>query len=1269
MCSVVLILFGFSCSLLSVSAWAQGGQQFTGQVLDSTGAAIPGAQVTIHNQATDAEEKAVTTSSGDYSVPYLPIGTYTITVVKDGFEIEKRTDILLNTDQASKIDFKLRPGKVTETIVVNGSASQIDLSKGDRGEVIDSARISETALDSRNPFGLFGLSPGAHNFSADQYPRPFDVVSRNLYANGSPQPADLNIDGVTNTAGGNAGYAGVVPSVDALKEFKVVINPYDASFAKGAGNSIDMSFKSGGNKFHGVADYFMRRSWLDAYQYQQKYNYVVNGQPLVKAPHKRDQYSVEGDGPLVIPHLFNGRDKVFYTVNYEFMHDIQPNGGESVYSIPSPAMLSGDFSQAQYYYYYSPSDKINPCGSAPSCLQPLIIYDPSLPTTTYVDPEDGQTKTARQPFPGNIIPANRISGVSAAALATYKYITPNLTPCSTCAPNTNNYGVLQGEDDTWRNALVKVDYRVGPSDALSFRWTAQGRWDKGGTPPIPFDDPAEVYCPGTQPKSEVGAVQWTHTVSPTLLLNVAATVISEEENRAKCGQSFSGNEDLALGFSSAYSNQLTNIHNFPNFNDSGLLNAAGYDNPGPGSTGYGRTDHTLQFLPTVTKIIGPHTLRAGFDIRFNQFDYPTGGNNDQYNFNNNFTTHFWTGGQYTTGDAPGFTSGSSIAETLLGYPSGGTVYDNLHQFFSQHYLAPWAQDDWKITKRLTLNLGLRWDFSTAPVERDNRMNGTINLSVLNPVSANIPMGTAALGTFTNLQGGMEFAGVNGQPRGAYFTNMLQIQPRIGFAYALTNRLSLHGGVGENYLSDQTTNGNDGFSSYTNIISTTDNGLQPLFLTNGGSFADPLTNVVKPTGSSLGYLQDVGRSVSFSNPHYHIPSLWNYSLELQAQVTKRDVVTAAYVGNREPNGTVGNDLDLYSPQWNAQCDIERGGNHNLCDGAAGQIANPFLGLDAFNGTGFYNSNTLSKSQFERPYPEFSDVYENNATNDFRAWYNSFQATYTHQMSHSVSLHVAYTHAYMMQAGSWQDELNNVRSRYLQGSNTTKHAVNISGVGYLPFGRGRDFFSKAPTWADEIINGWEVSPFLTYYSGFPWGIGGNWEEFPSGSAVTHSMAVKRTLLPPDAQHPNTRIRGVTPCVGSRNQNYGLPGSTSPQINISQSSTSETTACGPGGTNTPFVTAADGYAVQRVNEFSGVYQPGAPHFDLAVSKNFAIHGVQQIFRSDVTNFKFTFDLFNALNHPNWDEGYNGCCGIDFGTIPKGPNGPTNTPRYLQLSAKLNW
>jgi hypothetical protein len=1260
---VVLILLGFSWSLLGVSATAQGGQGFTGHVLDSTGAVIPGAEVTIHNQATNVEEKAVTTSAGDYTVPYIIPGTYTISVVKNGFEVEKKTDILLNVDQASTIDFRLSPGAVTQTVTVNGSAAQIDRSKADRGEVIDSQRISETALDSRNPFGLFGLSPGTHNFSATQYPRPFDIVSRNLYANGSPQPADLNLDGVTNTAGGNAGYAGIVPSVDALKEYKVNLNPYDASFAKGAGNSIDMSLKSGGNKFHGVADYFMRRSWLDAYPYQVKYNHVVDGTPLAKPPHKRDQYSVEADGPLIIPHLFNGRDKVFYTVSYEYIHDVQPNGGESVYSIPSPAMIAGDFSQAQFEYYYTTADKFNPCpNAAPNCAQPLNIYDPLQPLSTYVDPLDGQTKSARQQFPGNIIPASRISSVGAAILATYKYITPNVNPGPNYAPYTNNYEVLQGEDDIWRNALIKVDYHVGPKDDLSFRWSAQARWENNGVPPVPLDDPAEESCPGIQPKSETGAAQWTHIFSPTLLLNVAATVISTVESESICGTTFPFNEKEALGFSAAYVNQLPNNNHFPNINPSGPLNAANYDDFGPNGTGGSGIDHTLQFLPTITKIIGAQTIRAGMDIRFNQFDNPFGGSNDQYNFTNDFTQHYFTGGQYTVGDAPNYTSGSSIAELLLGYPSSGSTSTTVNQFFSQHYLAPWVQDDWRITKRLTLNLGLRWDFATAPVERHNKENGIFNTSVLNPISSSIPAGTAALGTATELQGGLQFVGVGGQPRGTYYTNMLQVQPRIGFAYALTDRLSLHGGVGENYLSDRSTNGDFGFYGTTTYNPSTNNGLTPYTATNAGGFSDPILVVEQPTGSSLGYLEALGQSISFFNPHYHIPSVWNYSVELQAQVSKRDVVTMAYVGNREPNGAVTNNINNISPQWDAQCDLERGGNHNLCDSATGQIANPFLGIPAFQGTSYYNSSTLSKSVFTQPYPEFGSISENGATNNYRAWYNSFQASYSRQMSHSLSLHVAYTHALAETAGGWTDELNNVVSRNISDTNDVKHAVSISGVGYLPFGRGRDFFPNVKRWVDEVINGWEVSPFYTWYSGFPWNPGGNWEMYPSGTAIDQTMGVKHVILPPDGSHPNTRIRGATPCVGQKDINYGLPGSTSPQVDVSASTTSEANC-----TSTPFVEAAN-YAVGRNTISYGVYQPGAYHFDLAASKNFAIHGVRPIFRSDVTNLRITVDLLNALNHADWDEGYNGL-GVDFGTINKGPSGPTNLPRYLQLSAKLNW
>src|SRR5664279_1502244 len=166
----------------------------------------------------------------------------------------------------------------------------------------------------------------------------------------------------------------------------------------------------------------------------------------------------------------------------------------------------------------------------------------------------------------------------------------------------------------------------------------------------------------------------------------------------------------------------------------------------------------------------------------------------------------------------------SIASLLLGYPNNGGVNWTAYQFWSQHYFAPWVQDDWKLTSKLSLNLGLRWDFTSPGVERHNKMNGVFNGSILNPVSSQIASGSAALGTNTNVQGGLTFAGVNGQSRGAYKMNMLDIQPRIGFAYSISDRMTIRGGIGETFTADQSTNGSDGFSSSTSYNNSLNNGL-------------------------------------------------------------------------------------------------------------------------------------------------------------------------------------------------------------------------------------------------------------------------------------------------------------------------------------------------------------------------------------------------------------------------------------------------------------
>ena len=1249
---VLLVLTAFFIAWVQPS-YAQTTQQFTGQVLDSTGAAIPGAQVVAHNQATGVNHKTVTTNVGAYTVPYLIPGTYDITVSKGGFKTVTKTDITLAVDQISTVNFSLSVGTATEQVTVNASAAQINVTNPDRGQIITGHLTEQMPIDSRNPYKLFSLAPGTHDFSSSQYPRPFDNVTGNQYVNGSPQVSQTNIDGIGNDAA-DAGRTAYTPAMDVISEFKIVTNAYDASYGLSGGSAVDMQLKSGTNQFHGSAAWFMRRTWLDAYDWQTKYNNPVDPQ---KAQHKRNQWSVEGDGPVRIPHLYNGKDKLFYVVNYSQLKDILPNPGYNVYSLPNPKWLTGDFRGATYW------------NTTTNSLQPLTIYDPLTPLHQVQDCNypGGQcvTKMAHSAFTDNIIPGDRLDQVAQNIASYYSYLKPNVDPGPGYAPWSNNYENLQVENDLWRSAMVKVDWNLNASNKFAFRWAGQGRsissnWNVGA----PSDDPAQNNGHGNAPKTETGAVQWTHIFGPNLLFNVGADVMTYE-NRQDEGAMLPGNFASTLGFVSSYANQIGNIHYFPNINANGLPNSQGYATLGPNWLGYSGNRHALSILPELTYIHGAHTLRAGMNIDFFQWLQPAGGNADNFNFTTNFTGEFGPG----YADAPGYSSGLSIASLLLGYPDSGGVWWNLHPFYSQHYFAPWVQDNWKLTRKLTLNLGLRWDFLTPEVERHNAMTGAFNATVLNPVSATLPTATLALGTNTNLQGGLTFAGVNGQPRGAYAMPKLEIQPRIGFAYAISNNMSIRGGIGENYMNDQTINGSDGFSSFTPYTNSLDGGVTPFTAQNGGQgLGNPIPVVKKPTGSSLGYLQDLGNSFSFTNPHYQRPQFWQYSLTYEIAPTKNDIVNVSYVGNRVPNQPESTNINIGSPQWNAQCDVERGGNRQLCDNPTyADIANPFQGIPAFEGSSYYTASVISKYNFTRPYPEFGDITENNATNNGKIWYNSFQAQWTHRLTNGLMANASYTHARAMTSGAWIDQLNGVRSRQVSGTNDVNHSITFSAIGMLPFGRGRLLFSNANRWVDQIINGWQISPLYTYYSGFAWfpkdsgGSGGmydyagNWE-MADGGPITKSMAVHHTLLPPDNQHRFSRLRGVTPCVGYKDTDTG---------DIVPSPAAVAAGC----SSIEFVRVPNSYAVGRNNETTHVRQPGAYNFDASASKNFHITGISK-YLSEETNLQLRVDIFNVLNHPNWDESYNtDPTSIDFGTISEGPSGPTNLPRYLQLSARFSW
>ena len=376
------VLFGLFLviSVLGRPAAAQGIQQFVGHVADSSGAAVPGATVTIHNEGTGVDVVVKTTGAGDYTAPYLKPGVYTVTAALSGFEVVSKTHVKLDIDQTSKMDFALPVGNVSDTVTVSSEGSQIELAKADRGEIIDAERVQELPLDGRQVLDLFQLSPGAITSNNPTYIRQQDNVSQNLQANGVTINAVAeNIDGSTNDNAGN--YQGYIPPLDSVGEFKVVLNAYDSSYGRSVGAAVDISLKSGTNKVHGDIYEYARRGWLDSNQWSYDYARALYNQGAIgTAPahvnHSRDQFGAELDGPVVIPHFYNGRDKTFFLLQWEQSYEAAPSSTPTINSLPNPAWLTGNFQGAQFY------------DSVTQTLMPDIIYDPLSPLTTFVDEDD-----------------------------------------------------------------------------------------------------------------------------------------------------------------------------------------------------------------------------------------------------------------------------------------------------------------------------------------------------------------------------------------------------------------------------------------------------------------------------------------------------------------------------------------------------------------------------------------------------------------------------------------------------------------------------------------------------------------------------------------------------------------------------------------------------------------------------------------------------------------------------------------------------------------
>ena len=1001
-----------------------------GTVQDSTGAPIPSASVKAVNLSTGDSSNTVTGAQGLFIFPSLPIGgPYTITVEAPGFKTEERTGILLAVNQVVDLSIPVQVGSASERVEVSADATQLETSTAARGTVIGNRSIENLPLNQRNVYSLLFLMPGANGTVTDQF------NGLNLSVDGGrPGSSDILVDGIPASpplVNPIQGFS-VFPSVDAVQEFKMETDSYSAEFGRSGSGIVNMIIKSGTNEIHGSAYEFLRNSALDSN------SYFSNSNDVPLPSFKRSQFGASIGGPVVIPHLYHGKDKTFFFFSYEGLR--QGQAAEITTTVPTALQRTGDFSQ-----------------TLSSSGQQVLIYDPAttVPSGSSYVRQSFLAETGK-----NAIPAGRIDPVAAKIVQYYPM--PNQPGNTAGANNFFASGVTTVNIDTFD---AKVDEVFNEGNRMFVRYSRRNL-QQPGTFLFPeanrvAEGNAGPYPAASEPQiSNSAAIDYTRTPNPNYVMEFRYGFSRTYLNFVAASQGF--NPSTNLGFPSYIAANADHLL-FP------TIAPSSYYTLGDGGQGISKVSafegHILGM--NNTKIIGRHVLKFGVEGRLLRVnDDESGASTGNYTFTQAIT-------QGANPNVATATAGNAIASLLLGIGTGTYTIQSKNGATESKYYGAYIQDDWRATPRLTLNAGLRYDLDIPRTERYNRME-TFNTAIPSPLAAETGL--------TGLTGGTVFAGVDGNSRRQFQPQWLNFGPRLGLAFQLNNKTVVRSAFGiffgPSMRAAAGTVGNEGFSASTTYTGSP-NGLTPsVYLSN--PFPGGLN---LPVGSSQGLLTGIGSSFENSitgDNKVGYTEIWN--LDVQRQLPGDMLLDVAYVGTHSVNVNKSQENN-----WN----INQLSPQALTLGSALQqsVANPFYGIIK---TGPESSQTIPRSYLEASYPQYTTVYASYLVGGF-VLYDSIQAKLEKRLSHGLSMLVSYTGAKQIDdssiisnvgnnTGGIQDIWNPLGESSLS-SNDVSRNLTISGVYDLPFGRGQQFGSSWSRPVNAVFGGWQINGITYQQTGFP------------------------------------------------------------------------------------------------------------------------------------------------------------------------------------------
>ncbi len=913
----------FCVALLLAAGSPAGAQDFrgavAGTVTDSSGGRTPGVTVSAINVATNGTTTTTTDNDGAYTLRYLTPGIYSVTAELSGFKKMVRENVEVRIGDRLELDLHLEVGRMEETVSVTAEAPLLDTASGSNGQVIDEKRIALMPLSDGNPFVLARLAPGVAYTGDLKFSRPFDNGGTSDFtADGGPGRNEFTLDGSPNMANGRR--VAFVPPAGAVQEFKVETATFDAQQGHTAGATVNVTLKSGTNRFRGDAYYHYRDETLSANDFFLE----RAGRPKDPLDYKRYGFTI--GGPAWLGKLYDGRDKTFFFGAFEWLYDTFPEPGQ--FTVPTEAQRNGDFSGL--------------------LAQGIVIYDP----LTAVRRADGRIE--RQPFPGNIIPTSRLSPIGQSYVKYYPL--PN-QPGD--AQGRNNFITGNPRGDDFYSMNYRVDQVLTDKQRMFVRYSRNNRVEHRGnwTGEVNGILPTGNFLYRINDAVNVDHV-WT--LSNSSLLNLRGSYSRFQEPSVRQHQGIF--DPASLGFPTAASQYFGANKYFPRFD---MDDSASYSDLGDSFSG-GTNASIYSFQPTWTLNRGKHSLRSGTDLRvYREESFPSVQSAGRYDF---------ARGSVLTrqlDNSPAAAIGQDLAAVLLGIPSGGTIDRSASRFNQVVYGGVFFQDDWRVTSKLTMNLGLRWEYEGAPTERDNRnvrgFDPAAELRITGPAQAAYaasPIPEIAAGAF-RVRGGLQFATPDN--RGTIKPDLNNFQPRFGFAYQADSKTVVRGGwaiYAVPALFDISGLYQPGFSQGTSIVPTLDAGL-----TVRATLANPFPDgVATPPGSSNGPNTFLGRSIGRFNDNldYRNGQSMRWSISMQRELPGQFVAEAAYVASRSYDLTTDFNLNPVPRQYLSTSPVRDTATINFL---TANVANPFAGL--LPGEGL-NGATTQRQQLLRPYPQFVNI---------------------------------------------------------------------------------------------------------------------------------------------------------------------------------------------------------------------------------------------------------------------------------------------------------